>query len=85
MPTPPKVATPAPPEPMYPAIESFIERASADDIAALFASLKDGLSALKGPKADQSKKVKTAIERTEELLAHLLEVREKLLAEQGRK
>jgi len=83
MPTPTKVATPSPPELMYPAIESFIERASAGDVSLLFASLKEGLSALKGPKADQSKKVKAAIDRTEELLAHLLEVREKLIAEQG--
>jgi len=87
MPTPPKqVAAPSPPEPMYPAIEGFIERASPQDIAQLFAPLKEGLAALKGPKAEQSKKISVALTRTEELLAHLVEVREKLIAEsKGRK
>ena len=65
-------------EPLYPAIEGFIERATADDIAALFDPLREGLTGLKGPKADQAKKVGKAIEKTQELLSHLLQVREKL-------
>lgn len=68
-------------EPLYPAIEGFIEKATADDAAALFKPLKDGLDALKGPKAEQGKKVAKAIERTEELLSYLLQVREKIEAE----
>jgi len=68
-------------EPLYPAIEGFIEKATADDIAALFDPLKDGLSGLKGPKAEQAKKVGKAIEKTQELLSHLLQVREKLEAQ----
>lgn len=68
-------------EPLYPAIEGFIEKASGDDVAALFKPLKDGLESLKGPKADQGKKVARAIERTEELLSYLLQVREKIEAE----
>lgn len=73
----------APPtvEPVYPAIEGFIESATADDIAALFSSIRDGLAGLKGPRAEQAKKVGKAIERTEELLTYLLQVREKLEAD----
>ncbi len=81
----PKSQPPAEPQapegPLYPAIEGFIERATQDEISALFASIKDGLEQLKGPKAEQAKKVQKAIAATEELLAHLLEVREKLEAE----
>ena len=68
-------------EPLYPAIEGFIERATAEEIAELFSPLKEGLSALKGPRADQAKKVGKAIQKTEELLSHLLQVRERLEAE----
>ena len=71
----------SPPEPLYPVIESFAEFASRDDVASLFAGLKESLAALKGPKAEQAKKAKLALERTEELLLHLLETREKLEAE----
>ena len=39
------------------------------------------LGSLKGPKAEQGKKVGKAIERTEELLSYLLQVREKLEAD----
>ncbi|MBS1152405.1 MAG: hypothetical protein H6Q89_4103 [Myxococcaceae bacterium] len=77
--TPPPAA--ADNEPLYPAIEGFIERATAEEIAELFSPLKEGLSALKGPRADQAKKVGKAIAKTEELLSHLLQVREKLEAE----
>lgn len=69
----------------YPAIESFIERATKEEISELFDPLKAGLSALKGPRADQAKKVHKAIEKTEELLSHLLQVREKLEAERNDK
>ena len=60
---PPAKNQPPPPaaEPLYPAIEGFIERATAEDIAALFDPLRDGLTALKGPKAEQAKKVGKAI------------------------
>ncbi len=77
-----KAPTPAEPqvvpEPSYPVIEGFVEKATSADIAALFKDLKGQLSALKGPKAEQGKKVGKAIERTEELLSYLLQVREKL-------
>jgi hypothetical protein len=69
------------PEPSYPAIEGLIEKATADDIAATFKDLKEALAGLKGPKAEQAKKVGKAIDRTEELLSYLLQVREKLEAD----
>lgn len=68
--------------PVYPHIEQFIETASAADIDGLFTSIRDGLKAVKGPRADQAKKVDKAIQRAEELLSHLLEVRESI--EKGR-
>ena len=78
-------AAPAPrepvPEPSYPVIEGFVEKATADDISNLFKDLRGQLSGLKGPKAEQGKKVGKAIERTEELLSYLLQVREKLEAD----
>lgn len=70
--------TSAPAEPMYPSIEAFIETAQAADIEGLYTPLKESLSGLKGPRAEQGKKASKAIERTEELLQHLLQVREKL-------
>ena len=84
----PPAKNPPPPaanEPLYPAIEGFIERASADDIANLFDPLKEGLTGLKGPKAEQAKKVGKAIEKTQELLSHLLQVREKLESQRKEK
>ncbi len=69
------------PTPNYPNIEVFIETAGAAEVNALFSSLKEGLDGLKGPRADQGKKVGKAIERTEELLSYLLQVREKLEAD----
>jgi hypothetical protein len=68
-------------EPLYPALEGFIEKASADDVAALFSGLKAELAGLKGPKAELGKKALKAVERTEELLSYLLQVREKIQAE----
>lgn len=74
------------PTPSYPAIESFIERATSEEIQSLFNPIKEGLNALKGPKADQGKKVQAALSSTEELLGLLLETRERLIAEaQGSK
>jgi hypothetical protein len=91
MPPPSKQTAPAAdplPAPSFPAIESFIERASAEEVQSLFAPVKNELTNLKGPKAEQAKKAQTAISRTEELLGVLLETRERLVAEskgKGRK
>jgi hypothetical protein len=83
---PPTKQQPAPepeplPVPSYPAIESFIETATAEEIQGLFAPIKDGLTALKGPKVEQGKKVQAALASAEELLGILLETRERLIAE----
>jgi hypothetical protein len=76
-----KQEAPAAPESRYPAIEAFAERAKPDEVAAMFAGLKTELANLKGPKAEQAKKISKAVERTEELLQFLIQVREKLESE----
>ncbi|RKH82364.1 hypothetical protein D7Y21_28590 [Corallococcus sp. AB045] len=69
------------PVPSYPAVETFIEKASSSDVQALFAPVKQGLAELKGPRAEIGKKAQAAIARSEELLGMLVDVREKLVAE----
>ena len=69
------------PEPMYPVVESFVETATVADVEALFGSIREGLKELKGPRAGHAKKVETALSSAEELLRHLLQVREKLEVE----
>jgi hypothetical protein len=69
------------PSPSFPAIEALIEGAPADEVRSLFTSVKNELANLKGPKAEQSRKIQTAIGHTEELLGVLLETRERLEAE----
>jgi hypothetical protein len=68
------------PDPQYPQIEGFIELSGSGDIENLFAPLRESLGGLKGPRADHGKKATKGVQRTEELLSHLLEVREKLRA-----
>ncbi len=70
-------------EPKYPHIEAFAEQAGSEDVIGVFAPLKESLQGVKGPRADAAKKAVKGVERTEELLHHLLEVREKLKAERG--
>ncbi len=77
-PTPPPAE---PTAPAYPVIEGFIEGASPADITRLFEQVKSALEGLKGARAEQGRKVQVAVERTEELLSHLLQVREKLESE----
>ena len=67
------------PQSSYPELEAFVERASADDVGELFTRLKGSLETLKGPRTEQAKKAKVALERTEELLGRLLELRENLV------
>ena len=73
-----------PPEieaPKYPHIEAFAEQAGSEDVTSIFSPLKESLTGLKGPRAETAKKAVKGVERTEELLQHLLEVREKLKTE----
>jgi hypothetical protein len=65
----------------YPAVERFIESASKDDVSQVFASVRDGLAGVKGPKAENGKKVSVAVDRAEELFGFLLEVRERMLTD----
>lgn len=75
----PTEAPPVPlPAPQYPNLEEFAERAHFEEVESTFAALKTGLAELKGPGAQKADKVATAIASTQELLRHLLEVREKL-------
>ncbi|WP_224250250.1 hypothetical protein [Hyalangium gracile] len=69
------------PTPSYPAIESFIERATAEEVQGLFTPIKESLGVLKGPKVEHGKKVQVALSNAEELLGILLETRERLIAE----
>jgi hypothetical protein len=77
---PPKKASPVlSPEERYPAIEEFIEFADASEVGELFRTVREGLEGVKGPRLGQGKRVKVALDRTEELLQLLLQTREKLM------
>ena len=62
----------------YPAVEALVESASPEELAHFFDSVREGLESVKGPKAEYAKRVRSAVERTDELLAFLLETREKI-------
>lgn len=81
--TPPAAPPPPPslPTPSYPAIESFIESATREQVESLFSPVRQQLGALKGPRADQARKVEAALAHTEELLGLLLQTRERLESE----
>jgi hypothetical protein len=66
------------PQPEYPTIATFVDVAQPADVDALYRELRGRLEALKGPRAEQARKVTKAIERTEELMHHLLQVRESI-------
>ncbi len=66
---------------LYPVIEAFVEKATAEQIGVLYQSITDGLAGLKGPQAANGKKIEKAVEKTTELLSHLIQVREKLEAD----
>lgn len=76
----PTNAPPPLPTPTYPAIETLIEYVTADELAVLFAPVTAAVAELKGPRAEQGKKALKAVEHTQGLLSHLLQVREKLEA-----
>lgn len=69
------------PAPSYPTIEAFVERATSGDVSEAFKDIQESLTGLKGPRAQQAKKVEVAIDRTRELLSYLVEVREKIESE----
>ena len=70
-----KAAAPAEPVSTYPHLERFLEQASRDSTAELFAETKKNLEELGGPKAAGAKKALKAIEMVEGLLGELYQVR----------
>lgn len=82
-PEPPPAPAPVPDLLSYPNLESLIEQATPAEVESFFEELKRGLAQLKGPKAEQAKKVTVAIQATDELFRLLLEVRAKLEADKG--
>jgi hypothetical protein len=75
---PAKPLLPPPPEPMYPVLETLIERATPEELDQFFAEVRTGLEGVKGAKAEHAKKARAAVETAQELLGYLLQVREKL-------
>ena len=71
-------ALPALPAPSFPAIEALVEFATPEEITALFAPVSEAVTQLKGPRAEQGKRALKAVAHTTALLAHLLQVREKI-------
>ena len=63
---------------MYLEIEEVVTAAQPEDVVRVFGELKDRLEKLKGTRAQQGKKVHKALERTEELFLHLIQVRERM-------
>jgi hypothetical protein len=75
---PPKPLLPPPPEPKYPALETLIERATAEDLDRFFGDVREALSSLKGAKGEHAKRARAGLEAAEELFGFLLQVREKM-------
>lgn len=77
-------ATPAPeplPAPSYPTLEAFVETGLAEDAAHLYSDVREALGTLKGPRADQARKIEAALNATEELMQMLFGLRAELEAE----
>lgn len=69
------------PQPQYPALESFIETATQEEVGALFLDTRQKLGQVKGPRASYAQKVEGALDRAEELLRILVDTRERLASE----
>lgn len=69
------------PVPEYPTLEGYIEVATEEHVPAVFADLKTQLQSLKGPRAEQGKKVEKALEHAERMFFYLIQVREKIRIE----
>lgn len=66
------------PSPSYPLLEAFVETVPADEAQAVFADVREALESLKGPRAEQGRKIRTALDTAEELIQLLLNVRGEL-------
>jgi len=76
---------PLPPsESMYPEVEALVENAGPADIGDRFSDLRAALDGLKGPRAEQAKKVRKGLDRVEELLRHLVQVRQDMASKDSK-
>src|SRR5690606_51321 len=71
------------PAPSYPLLEAFVETIPAEEAATVFADVREALEGLKGPRAEQARKVRVALDTADELIQLLLNVRSELEAEKG--
>lgn len=71
------------PAPSYPLLEAFVETVPAEEAATIFSDVREALDGLKGPRAEQGKKVRVALDTADELIQLLLNVRSELEAEKG--
>ncbi len=72
-------------ERFYPTLEVFLEQETRSGVAEAFDDARGKLSGAKGTKAAAAKKAVIAIEKTETLLHHLFDVKERLAAEAAAK
>lgn len=81
-------ANPAPeplPAPSYPTVEAFVETGLAEDVPQIFGDVREALGELKGPRADQAKKIHLALDAAVELFQMLFGIRAELEAEARKK
>jgi hypothetical protein len=69
----------------YPSLEQFVETQSRGSVEELFAQTRAKLAEAKGTKAAGAKKASEAIDKTQALLHHLFDVRERLARESSSK
>jgi hypothetical protein len=62
----------------YPNLEEFLEQEQRSSVAEAFGPTREKLGATKGTKSAAAKKAATAIEKTEILLHHLFDVKERM-------
>jgi len=77
-------ANPAPeplPAPSYPTLEAYVETGLAEDATHIFGDVREALGTLKGPRADQARKIEAALDAADELIQMLFGVRAELEAE----
>jgi hypothetical protein len=80
---PPALEHPDPTGTLYLDIEEVVANARVEDIPNVFQNLRSQLAELKGSRAEQGSKVLQALDRTEELFLHLIQVREQMEAQKS--
>ncbi len=69
------------PDRYYPSLEAFVETEPRSAIGELYETPKKELSSARGTKAAAAKKALAAIERTEDLLQYLFDVKDRMTVE----